>query len=112
MAELLEEAKETVPAGTPDRLPERVSMNTAKARPKTHGKPFGELQKRPRIQLDLPAETYAGLEALAEKTGAGSVNEFTKSALRFYRWHLECKAKGYQLMLEKDGKAATVELVF
>jgi len=67
--------------------------------------------KRTRVQFDLPVETFAELEQLAERTGATSVNDFARVSLRFYRWYLEKKGHGYQLMLEKDGKAAAIDVV-
>jgi hypothetical protein len=66
--------------------------------------------KRPRIQLDLSPKTFTELETLAGKHQM-TVNEFARAGMRFYRWYLENKAKGYQLMIEKDGKAAAIDVL-
>ena len=69
------------------------------------------VSKRRRVTLDYPQKEYAELEELAAGTLGRSTGDFVRAAVRFYRWYLQNKAMGYQLMLEKDGKAAVIDVL-
>jgi hypothetical protein len=69
-----------------------------------------ERPKRPRVQLDFTPAAYDKLNDLVRSSGAESIPDMFRDALRLFDWYQTRKQEGYRLMLEKDEKMTLVDL--
>jgi hypothetical protein len=67
--------------------------------------------RRRRVALDYTNQEYLELEKLAREAAKLSVADFVRTSVRFYRWYLQNKAEGSQLMIERNGKAAAIDVL-
>jgi hypothetical protein len=66
-----------------------------------------------RLNLALPVDARARIEALQQETGATSITETIGDALRLYEWFVQQRKSGRQVQLRSpDGETVLVEFVF
>ena len=66
-----------------------------------------------RVQIDLPPNSFARLQALKEKTEASSYAEVTKNAYKLYERMIElAESESTLLVRDKNGKVSELELFF